>query len=100
MPEVDGMFHVRMEDVDFRGRPIKVLSIECDEYHKRAKPVVLDGDIGEPGIFADGRRVLLSENIARREKLKPGSEFELWTPSGPQRLIVQAVVMDFTSDQG
>jgi putative ABC transport system permease protein len=100
LPEVEAVMHVRMQDVEFRGKPIKVLSLEVDEYHRRAKPVVLQGTLPGPGALADGRRALISENIARREGLGPGSEFDLWTPSGMQRFTVEAVVLDFTSDQG
>jgi putative ABC transport system permease protein len=100
LPGVDAVLHVRMDDVEYKGRPIKVLSIEADEYARRAKPIVLQGPEPQPEPLAAGTHVLVSENLARREGLVPGSAIELKTPTGVHSFTVQSVVLDFTSDQG
>ncbi|MBI2566926.1 MAG: ABC transporter permease [Candidatus Schekmanbacteria bacterium] len=100
LPEVEAVLHVRMQDVDYGGRPIKVLSVEVDDYLRRARPVILAGSVPAPGSLAHAPRALVSENIARRDHLRPGSTIRLKTPTGPKDLEVLAVIMDFTSDQG
>jgi putative ABC transport system permease protein len=46
------------------------------------------------------RWAVLSENFADRYALAAGDSLTLVSPSGPVRLLVGAVVLDYTSDQG
>lgn len=52
-----------------------------------------------PGPPSD-RWAVLSENFAARQELSAGDTLTLVSPSGPVRLVVGAVFLDYTSDKG
>lgn len=47
-----------------------------------------------------GRAVLVTEPLARRDQLSAGDMLELTTPSGPARFEVAAIYRDYSTDRG
>ncbi|MBI5511956.1 MAG: ABC transporter permease [Deltaproteobacteria bacterium] len=97
---VDEVFLVRIADFDFRGRPLKLISTQMRGYEARSTPLVVEGAVSRDGPVARGAGVFVSENLAGRDNFHPGDRLTLPTPSGPATFEVEAVVVDFTSDQG
>ncbi len=100
LPGVDALFHVRVADSEHKGKPLKIVSVEMKGYRERAPWLVLDGEIALDGPITRGTGVMVSETLARRDGLSPGGTLILETPTGPHSVLVEAVVVDFTSDQG
>jgi putative ABC transport system permease protein len=100
LPGVDAVFQVRVADYDFHDRPIRLVSAEMGGYLQYGSWLILEGGVRPDGPTVRGHGVLVSENLARREGLKAGDPITLPTPSGPRDFQIEAVVVDFTSDQG
>jgi putative ABC transport system permease protein len=99
-PGVDALFRVRIVDSEHQGRPLKIVSVEMREYRQRAPWLVIEGKMVRDGPTDQGTGVMINETLARRANLQPGSQLLLETPAGPQPFTVEAVVIDFSSDQG
>ena len=100
LPGVSQVFRVRIADYELHERPIRLISTEMGGYLEHATWLILDGAILPHGPTARGVGVMVSENLARREGLKVGHALTLATPSGPHDFEIEAVVVDFSSDQG
>jgi putative ABC transport system permease protein len=100
LPEVDGLEHIRIVDLDFRGLPIKLLSTDAGVFVKHAHFILLEGD--EPAANAGfvGGGAMVSENLARRFGLHVGDTILLPARGGQVPLRVAGVKIDYTSDQG
>jgi putative ABC transport system permease protein len=98
---------VRSLSVPWRGLRLEVLSFDTRLYLSRLAPGafrrVVDGPATIP-VDALGRdaepAALVSENLAYKQGLRAGDSLELPSPTGPHRLRVAAVVVDYSSDQG
>jgi putative ABC transport system permease protein len=96
---VANLDRVRLMQHDVLGLRVFVISLIPEIYNLRGRPEVLAGKLPTPEDRAQGK-VTISENLARRRDLKPGSTFVMNTPSGAKTLTVAAVIIDYTSDQG
>lgn len=99
VPGVDYIDRVRLLQHDILGLRGFVISLVPEVYDRRGKPDVIEGRPPTPEERARGF-VTVSENLARRRDLHPGSRFVLQTPTGPRELTVACVIIDYTSDQG
>jgi putative ABC transport system permease protein len=99
LPGVELVDPVRIMPWDALGLRIFVISNDSTIYMSRGTPLLLAGKLPDEGRRAQGA-VIVSENLARRRTLTPGSTFTMNTPTGVHTFTVDAVIIDYTSDQG
>ena len=99
LPGVEMVDRLRIFPHDVLGLRIFVVSLSADIYEKRGKPEVIDGHLPNAEERAGGW-VMVSENFARRRKLRAGDSFPITTPTGERTYRVCGVIVDYTSDQG
>ncbi len=90
---------VRLMQHDAMGLRVFIISIDSEVHSTRGKPRILEGRL-PTAQEREQRHVVLSENFARRRDLHPGSRFTMKTPTGEHTYTVNAVIIDYTSDQG
>lgn len=100
VPGVDAVFRARIADVTHKGRPIKITSIEMEGFLRRSKPIILQGEVRLDGPTARGEGVLISENLAHFHNYEVGQTIYIESPTGTHPMVIEAVVVDFTSDKG
>jgi putative ABC transport system permease protein len=101
MPGVSAVDLIRLYPHDVLGLRVYVLSLDPKIYWERAHPTFLEGNLKDVVKAADdGQSVVISENLSRRRHLHRGDMVEIATPTGVHRYPVQAVIIDYTSDQG
>ena len=97
---------MRLVHDDVGNKRVELWAIDTVVYleelvrHGRGRRV-LDGPSKiDPHALSQTPRVLISENLARENNLWAGDKVELNTPSGRKSLIVHAVIIDYSSEQG
>lgn len=101
LPGVVAVDRVRIIDVAFRDGQIKLLSLDWKVNLRRARLTYLSGDAaGADAALSAGTGVVISESFARRFGYQLGDHLQLPSPTGIQDLLIAAVVVDYTSDQG
>jgi putative ABC transport system permease protein len=105
LPEVAAVNLVRSLSVPWRDLRLEVLSLESETWlgavAGRAQRGVVDGPRPIPvAALAREPAVLISENLAYKSGLRAGDTLELPSPTGPHRVRIVAVVVDYSSDQG
>jgi putative ABC transport system permease protein len=102
LEDLDGVAEVdavRIYPFDLMNLRIFIISLSSNIYEHRGKPVIVEGHAPSAAERAQGW-VLVSENLARRRALGPGSSFVVGTPTGQHTWRVAGVMVDYTSDQG
>lgn len=90
---------IRLYAHDVLGLRVFIVSLDPEVYSLRGKPTILAGSLPTEAQRAQGY-VTISENLARRRDLKPGSTFPVSSPTGLLTYTVAAVITDYSSDQG
>jgi putative ABC transport system permease protein len=90
---------IRLYAHDVLGLRVFIVSLDPEVYYLRGKPTILAGTLPTEAQRAQGY-VTISENLARRRDLKPGSTFPVNSPTGLLTYTVAAVITDYSSDQG
>jgi putative ABC transport system permease protein len=99
--DVEGVMHVRLAPIPYRGIQMMLLSMETETYFQRANPLIIEGESPiDAGRMATEKRTIISESLQRRAGLSVGDALVLTTPKGEVSFQVSHVVRDFTSDQG
>ncbi|HPK70910.1 MAG TPA: FtsX-like permease family protein, partial [Vicinamibacterales bacterium] len=103
LEEVEGVEEiqrVRTHRIVYEGSPIMLVAVEAKSMGDRVRrpPVEGPGDMYERA--ARGEGVILSDNFARLRGLHAGGSIELDTPSGPRRVAVLGLVVDWTDQTG
>ncbi len=105
LPGVDGTNLIRTISIPWQDLRLEALHLDSYDYFRRMESSsyrrVLDGPhptprdalIGEPS-------VMISENLAWKKKLKPGDTIDLPSPTGTHTFKIQAVIVDYSTDQG
>ncbi len=99
MDGVDKVDLVRIYPADVLGLRVYIISLNPEVYNLRGSPEVTEGHLPTPDERAQGF-VTVSENLARRRELHPGSSFTMVTPTGDRQYKVGAIIVDYSSDQG
>jgi putative ABC transport system permease protein len=102
LEKLQGVQHVdlvRIVPHDVLGLRVYLVVYTPEIHDARAHQNILAGKLPTREERARGA-VSISENLAWRRQLKPGSTFPLNTPTGEHTFTVAAVVTDYTSDQG
>jgi putative ABC transport system permease protein len=91
---------VRVVDINFRGVPTKLASMDIAIYGHWAKLTMLEGRPDEAQRKLERGAVVVSENFARLFDVHIGDRIPLSTRSGTQSFEVAGVNVDYTSDRG
>jgi putative ABC transport system permease protein len=96
LPGVEAMGTARGATVlDAAGGRVMLTALESA--WPRGGPPVLEGDARG---FQEGAAVLVTEPLAYKRRLHPGSTLDLTTPEGSRRFVVGGVIRDYSSDAG
>lgn len=100
VPGVASIRRYRNVEADTPNGPVIVIGTDVDPQRDRAAYQFAEGDPAAiwPGFEAGD--VLVSEPLAYRRNLHPGSMLTLFTGTGEARLHVAGVFYDYGSDQG
>jgi putative ABC transport system permease protein len=101
VPGVRAVEPLRAVHVPFRGQPVLIVAADYAlEAGKKAQRVIA-GDWREMCLqTAAGDGIFISETLALREHLRPGSRVELDAPAGTLRLPVRGIVNDHSDKRG
>lgn len=100
VPGIEAVYMVRNPRVSYRGRPVMVVSTDLDGLVARTGIPVLQGAKDAFHIAAEGKGVIVADNLATVARLKVGDMFEIGTPSGTMQLPIVGIVMDYSDQQG
>jgi len=101
IPGIAEVQAVRDARIPIRGTPILMVAVDVAALRKRVKISVLSGDARSMfQATAQGRGALVSENFAALRGYKVGDTLDLPTPSGPLRLPIVGVTVDYSDQQG
>ncbi len=101
VPGVAEVQMVRSARVPFRHELVMVVATEVSKVARRVHPRVVAGNRDEMNrLAAEGRGLIVSENLAKLQGLRLGEEVELPTPSGVLRLPIVGVVVDYSEQRG
>lgn len=92
---------VRDARVVLEGSPVMLVVTDLVSLRTRVEPTVIEGDIHEMYRRAGaGRGIIVSDNLATLRHLHAGQTLEIPTPSGPLRLPVLGIVIDYSDQLG
>jgi putative ABC transport system permease protein len=101
VPGVRQVDCVRSARETFRGQGILVISIEMEQFYRRASQIVVDGDDAEIRRRLSAEPVIaVSDNFARLYGIRIGDTVTLQTATGPVGFPVVGIVQDYSSDKG
>jgi putative ABC transport system permease protein len=100
LPGVDVVERVRMDDIDYRGFPVKLVATEIAAAGPRIRMVMLEGTQEEAFAKMKAGGVVIAENFSRRFGVHRGDRIALNAKNGPRSFDVCGVIIDYTSDTG
>jgi len=104
LAEVSGVSRVQMvrdARVIYRNTPVMVVSIEVASVAETARREPIEGDGDQMyRLAAEGKGVLVSDNLAQLQKLRLGELLEIPAPYGTVRLPIVGIVLDYSDQQG
>jgi len=98
---IDEVQPVRSLRIRFRARPILLVAMDVQALGRRAPMRVVAGD--RDGMLrqaAAENGVIVSENLAQSEHLRPGDRIRLDTPRGALALPIAGIVRDYSDQSG
>jgi putative ABC transport system permease protein len=101
VPGVGRVQPVREARVVFRGRPVMLVAADMLSIPQTTRPRVLAGDPKTMfAAAAEGRSLLVSENLAELHRLRQGEMLDLPTPAGAIPLRIDGIIVDYSDQQG
>jgi putative ABC transport system permease protein len=102
MPGIDAAQAVRSVRVRYRGWPIMLVSVDLLSVAQRIpERRVVAGTYGVMHrLAAEGKGVIVSENLAELHRLRYGDPVELAAPGGIVRLPVVGIITDYSNQLG
>jgi putative ABC transport system permease protein len=102
--QIDGVAEIQMvrsPRIVFRGTPVLLVSLEIDRWAVRARRHPVEGREDDMyRLAAEGRGMILSQNVATLKGIHAGQQVELDTPTGPLELPVVGIVKDWSDQSG
>ena len=100
-PGVRDVTRVRLINVRFRDSVVLLLSVNMEDYLRHNHLIEMGGSV-ERGLarVEAGEGLFVSDNFAALYGVGAGDRIELVTPRGSRSFSVEAVVRDFSSDNG
>jgi putative ABC transport system permease protein len=101
MDFVDEVQMVRTARVLYKDTPVMMVTTSLESLGRRIQPKVVAGDLQQAyRDAAQGKGIVLSDNLALQSGLKLGDVMEIRSPSGILRLPVLAITIDFSDQRG
>jgi len=101
IPGVARVQMVRSARITFRNTPIMLVTAEIGSISETAPLPPVKGDSADMyRRTAAGEAVLVSDNLAQLQHLSLGETLEIPSPSGPVRLPIAGIVVDYSDQQG
>jgi putative ABC transport system permease protein len=101
IPGVEEVQPVRTARILYNGVPVMLIAADVRMLSRR---FVLDPVSGDPATMyeraARGEGVIISDNFSLLRKVGQGDALELMSPSGPVRLPVLGITVDYSDQQG
>jgi putative ABC transport system permease protein len=100
-PGVAEVQPVRMIRVRYRNLPLLITSIDMAKVERRVRRRIVAGDAATMSrLSAEGKGVIVAQNLAALTGLKVGDTFELPAPAGTIRVPVVGVIKDLSNQLG
>ncbi len=102
IPGVAGVDSYRATPLTYGDRMAMAVGIDFD-VHRRFGSLQFVGGARSAEILSralEGGGVLVTESFSHRHRVSPGDTLALATPAGPERLRVEGVFFDYSSDAG
>lgn len=101
LPEVKRVENVRFTFISYNGDTSALISLEFDNWFKRAINPIDEGDETlAKAQLPKGDAFMISKNFAARWGTKLGDRIRVETPKGPLERPVVAIIQDFSSEKG
>ncbi len=101
IPGIDEVQPVRTARVEYRGTPIMLISTDTLSINKRVRRQVIEGRSDfMTRETAEGRGVIIGENLSILQKLHVGDTIDLPAPSGILRMPIVGVTLDYSNQLG
>ena len=92
---------VRDARIVFRGTPVMVVAVEVESIAQTARRPPVAGNADDMyRLTAQGRGLMVSDNLARLQHLTLGEMLEIAAPNGVVRLPIVGIVVDYSDQQG
>jgi len=100
LPGVDVVERVRMDDIEYRSFPVKLVASEMAAAASRIHLIMLEGTQDEALQKMKEGGIVVAENFSRRFGVHRGDRIALSGKNGPHMFEVCGVIIDYTSDTG
>jgi putative ABC transport system permease protein len=102
IPGIAEVQPVRIVRIDFRGKPVMLVSIDSESIARRTRGRrATAGDFdGMYRAAAAQKGLIIADNLAQLEKLKLGDTLEIAAPAGVLRLPIAGILEDFSNQLG
>jgi putative ABC transport system permease protein len=101
IPGVRRVQLVRETRFVFRQTPVMIVAVDVADLAETAGRPPIAGDQTEMyRLAAEGRGVIVSDNLAQLKRLRLGEVIELGAPNGVIRLPIVGVIIDYSDQQG
>jgi putative ABC transport system permease protein len=99
IPGMESVQTIRMTDYDYKGFPVKILSVNTLLYETYGVNKFLEGTKEDAKLLRQGK-VTVSENFSHRFNVHKGDTIQLSGKQGSVPLEVATVMVDYSSDIG
>ena len=101
IPGVERVQMVRDARIVFRRTPVMIVAVEIASIAQTAHRDPVEGNAEEMyRLTAEGRGLMVSDNLAQLQQLKLGELLEIPAPNGIIRLPIVGIVVDYSDQQG
>ena len=101
IPGVARVQMVRDARIVFRRTPVMIVAVEIASIAQTAYRDPVEGNADEMyRLTAEGRGLMVSDNLAQLQKLRLGETLEIPAPNGIIRLPIVGIVVDYSDQQG
>ncbi|HLK62897.1 MAG TPA: FtsX-like permease family protein [Bryobacteraceae bacterium] len=101
IPGVDEVQPVRTLRKEFRGKPVMIVALDMTSVAKRVRRHVVEGDDATMNrLAAEGKGVIIAENLAILENIHLGDTINVPVNSGSLPLPVAGVIRDYSNQLG
>ena len=101
IPGVERVQMVRDARIVFRRTPVMIVAVEIASIAQTAHRDPVEGNAEEMyRLTAEGRGLMVSDNLAQLQRLKLGEVLEIPAPNGIIRLPIVGIVVDYSDQQG
>jgi putative ABC transport system permease protein len=101
IPGIERVQMVRDARIVFRRTPIMLVAVEIASIAQTAHRDPVEGNADEMyRLTAEGRGLMVSDNLAQLQRLKLGELVEIPAPNGIIRLPIVGIVVDYSDQQG